>query len=82
VLLHTNRWQGEDKAAGDALAAPYAMHLHLTTAVSDEALAATMAMLRDAGYAGAWGIEMGGVSYADAAVAIARVRRVLAGWNA
>ncbi len=81
VLLHTKRWFGDQAAQGDEIIAPWAMHTHLTPNLSDEALAETMAMLRDAGYQGAWGIEMGGASYAEAGVAIARVRRVLEGWR-
>ncbi|MGI6368560.1 MAG: sugar phosphate isomerase/epimerase family protein [Anaerolineae bacterium] len=81
VLLHTNRWHGPNAAAGDKMVAPWVMHTHIMTNVSDADLAATMAMLRDADYAGAWGIEMGGASYAEAGVAIARVNRVLESWR-
>lgn len=81
VLLHTRRWFGEHAAHGDKVAAPWVMHTHLTMNVNDEELAETMVMLRDAGYTGAWGIEMGGVSYAEAGVAVARVNRVLEGWR-
>jgi hypothetical protein len=81
VLLHTGRWFGAHALHGDAMVAPWTMHTHLMTNVADEALAATMTMLRDTGYAGAWGIEMGAASYAEAAVAVARVKRVLEGWR-
>ena len=40
VLLHTRRWFGEHAAEGDAMVAPWTMHTHLTTNVTDEALAA------------------------------------------
>jgi len=81
VLLHTRRWFGEHAPHGDKVVAPWVMHTHLTTNVADQALAETMAMLRDAGYAGAWGIELGGATYAEAGVAVARVNKVLEGWR-
>jgi hypothetical protein len=81
VLLHTKRWHGELAAQGDEIVAPWTMHTHMTAVLSDEALAETMTMLRDAGYQGVWGIELGGASYAEAGVIVARVRRVLESWR-
>jgi len=37
--------------------APYAMHTHLSWAITEGPLEASMGMLRDAGYQGYWGIE-------------------------
>ena len=81
VLLHTRRWFGEHAPDGDKVVAPWVMHTHLATNVTDEELSGTMAMLRDAGYAGAWGIELGGATYAEAGVAVARVNKVLESWR-
>lgn len=81
VLLHAKRWHGEQAAQGDEMIAPWVMHTHLTPALSDEELASKMAMLREAGYQGAWGLEMGGATYAEAGVMIAKVRRVLESWR-
>ena len=81
VLLHAKRWHGALAAQGDEIVAPWTMHTHLPAVLSDQALADTMVMLRDAGYQGAWGIELGGAGYAEAGVAVAKVRHVLEGWR-
>ncbi len=81
VLLHCKRWQGDQAAQGDEIVAPWTMHLHLTAALSDEELSDTMEMLRDKGYTGVWGIELGGATHAEAGVMVARVRRVLEEWR-
>jgi len=78
VLLHL---RGD---AGDRLMAPYAMHTHLSWAITEGPLEASMGMLRDAGYQGYWGIEhhSGHEEYAEVAVQVARVRAVLDRWRA
>jgi hypothetical protein len=81
VLLHCKRWFGDLAHQGDEIVAPWAMHLHLTAAMSDDELSDTMEMLRETGYAGVWGIELGGATHAEAGVMVARVRRVLEGWR-
>ncbi len=81
VLLHAGRWHGEQAARGDEIVAPWTMHTHMVSNMSDDELAATMTMLRDSGYEGVWGVEMGGATYAEAGVMLARVRRVLEGWR-
>ncbi len=81
VLLHCRRWKGDLADRGDEMVAPWTMHLHLGANLSDDELSDTMVMLRDAGYAGVWGIELGGATHAEAGVMVARVRRVLEGWR-
>ena len=81
VLLHCKRWQGDQAAQGDEIVAPWAMHLHLTANMSDDELSDTMAMLRETGYAGVWGIELGGATHAEAGVMVAKVQRVLESWR-
>ena len=80
VLLHLERWKGDDAERGDELIAPWVMHTHLTPATSEEQLAKKMAMLRDAGYDGCWGTELVG-NYADVGLQLAKVAAVLEGWR-
>jgi len=62
--------------------APWAMHTHISWEISEGRLEETMAMLRDAGYQGYWGIEhhTGQHEYARVAVQVDKVREVLARW--
>lgn len=80
VLLHVGRWKGADAARGDEIVAPWVMHTHLTPASSDAELKGKMEMLRDSGYDGCWGTELVG-TYAEVALHLAKVRRVLETWR-
>ena len=75
VLLHC---RGE----GDPLIAPWAMHTHLSWQITEGALEDSMAMLREAGYTGYWGVEhhTGQNEYTEVAIQLAQVRDVLARW--
>ncbi len=77
VLLH---FRGD---AGDRQMAPWAMHTHLAWDITEGPLTASMAMLRDMGYTGYWGVEhhTGRNEYTEVAVQIARVRDVLWRWQ-
>jgi sugar phosphate isomerase/epimerase len=77
VLLHF-----KGSLADDRLMAPWAMHTHISWEISEGRLEETMAMLRDAGYQGYWGIEhhTGQQEYARVAVQVDKVREVLARW--
>jgi len=83
VLLHVGSWLGDDADEGDALVAPYVMHTHLAWQITEGPLADKMALLRGAGYRGAWGVEhhTGEHEYAEVAVQVARVRDVLERWR-
>lgn len=76
VLLHFKDEQ-------DGLMAPWAMHTHISWAITEGPLEGKMALLRDAGYEGYWGIEYhsGENEYSQVAVQVARVRDVLHRWR-
>jgi hypothetical protein len=69
--------------AGAALMAPWAMHTHVSMEVVTNSLEQSMTMLREAGYAGFWGVEhhSGQNEYAEVAIQVARVRDVLEHWR-
>jgi sugar phosphate isomerase/epimerase len=73
VLLHL---RGN---AGDAVIAPWAMHTHISYEIVQNCLEASVAMLQEKGYTGAWSVEhhSGKNEYAEVAVQVARVRAVL-----
>lgn len=77
VLLH---FRAND---GDAQVAPYAMHTHLSWQITEGPLEESMAMLRDTGYEGFWGVEhhTGKQEYAEVAIQVAKVRAVLQRWR-
>ena len=77
VLLHLKGSLEDDRAM-----APWAMHTHISWEISEGRLEETMAMLRDAGYQGYWGIEhhTGKNEYDRVAVQVAKVREVLSRW--
>jgi sugar phosphate isomerase/epimerase len=77
VLLHF-----KGSLTDDQVMAPWAMHTHISWEISEGRLEETMAMLRDAGYQGYWGIEhhTGQHEYARVAVQVDKVREVLARW--
>jgi sugar phosphate isomerase/epimerase len=77
VLLHFR------DLAGDAAMAPWAMHTHLSWEITEGHLAESMALLRDAGYQGYWGVEhhTGENEYTEVAIQLARVQDVLDRWR-
>lgn len=83
LLLHFGNWEADDCDQADAAAAPWAMHTHLSWAITEGPLETKMQLLRDAGYRGYWGIEFhsGQDEYAHVAVQLAQVRCVLLGWR-
>ncbi|MBC7236077.1 MAG: TIM barrel protein [Chloroflexi bacterium] len=80
ILLHFERWSGEDAARGDELLAPYTMHTHIPSTLGDR-LPAKMAMLRDTGYRGCWSVELVADNYTEVGVMLARIRNVLESWR-
>jgi hypothetical protein len=81
VLLHVARWRGPDAGSGDEMLLPWTMHTHLPPSLDEVALAAKMAMLRDAGYQGCWGVEGVSTRYSEIGLWVARVRDVLERWR-
>jgi sugar phosphate isomerase/epimerase len=87
VLLHLGGWTGDDPAIaaaeGDAMAAPWAMHTHMSWDIIANELVEKMTLLRDAGYQGYWGVEhhSGRDEYSETAVMMAQVRDQLEKWR-
>jgi sugar phosphate isomerase/epimerase len=77
VLLH---FRGNE---GDALMAPWAMHTHIAWEITEHHLAASMQMLRAAGYQGCWSVEhhSGQNEYTEVAIQLAKVRDLLGRWS-
>jgi sugar phosphate isomerase/epimerase len=69
-------------AGGDALMAPWAMHTHISWAITESYLEESLTMLRDSGYSGYWGVEhhSGKDEYTEVAVMVAKVRDLLSRW--
>lgn len=84
VLLHIGGWRGPDAERGDELIASHVMHTHISWNITESCLEEKMAMLRDVGYEGCWGVEhhTGKNEYTEVAVQVARVRDVLDRWRA
>jgi sugar phosphate isomerase/epimerase len=82
VMLHVGHWVEGCEAVGDCLAAPWTFHTHIDWRITTTCLAEKMAMLRDAGYSGAWGVEhhTGANEYSEVAIQVATVRDVLSRW--
>ncbi len=80
MLLHLGHWEDGDPIAGDRRLAPWTIHTHVDARVSRTDLAERMQVLLDAGYNGCWGVEHHTAQneYAEVAVQLAEVRRVLA----
>jgi sugar phosphate isomerase/epimerase len=59
------------------------MHTHISWNIVEGPLEEKMALLRDAGYAGYWGIEFHAAEheYSQVAVQVAKVRDVLQRWR-
>jgi sugar phosphate isomerase/epimerase len=76
VLLHLR----DD--AGNALMAPWAMHTHISWEITEGDLAASLEVLRSAGYEGSYSVEhhSGENEYSEVAIQLAKVRDVLGRW--
>lgn len=82
VMLHIGHWVAGSEDVGDRLVAPWAFHTHVDWRITTTSLAQKMAMLRDAGYDGYWGVEhhTGENEYSEVAIQVAMVRDVLSRW--
>ena len=82
MLLHVGRWQGDDASRGDAMLAPWVMHVHLDDNLTHGELVESMTRLRDADYDGAWSVEVErDGTYAQVGAMVARIERVLERWR-
>ena len=83
ILLHFGHWVEGCEDEGDALAAPWAMHIHVPGQLAMSRMPEKMAMVRDAGYTGYWGVEhySGENEYTQVGVQVAQVRDVLDRWR-
>ena len=83
ILLHFGHWVEGREDEGDAMAAPWAMHIHVPGQLDMSRIPEKMAMLRDVGYTGYWGVEhySGENEYTEVAVQVAQVRDVLDRWR-
>jgi sugar phosphate isomerase/epimerase len=83
VLLHIGGWNEPDAERGDEYVLPWVMHTHVAWNITETCLPQKMAMLRDAGYDGYWGVEhhSGESEYTEVAIQVARVRDVLHRWR-
>ncbi len=83
IMLHIGHWVEGREDEGDRLVAPWVFHTHVDWRITTTCLAEKMAILRDAGYAGYWGVEhhSGRNEYAEVAVQVAMVRNVLDHWR-
>jgi sugar phosphate isomerase/epimerase len=83
VLLHIGGWSGADAEHGDEYVLPWVMHTHVAWNITECCLPEKMAMLRDAGYQGYWGVEhhTGKNEYTEVAIQVAKVRDVLDRWR-
>jgi sugar phosphate isomerase/epimerase len=80
VLLHLRRWKTDDPAAADAAVAPWAMHTHVTRALTLDGIYDAMSALRDLGYNGCWSIEMPTLRLTELEIWVAAVKDVFARW--
>ncbi|MEZ4615210.1 MAG: TIM barrel protein [Caldilineaceae bacterium] len=78
LLLHIGRWHGDNPDAGDALVAPWTMHTHFSTGISDESLENAVDALRASGYSGCYSVEIATTRYSEPAIVIAKLRDVAA----
>lgn len=80
ILLHIGHWEQGDPDEGDRRLAPYTAHTHVDANITRTSLAEKIDLLLDAGYKGCWGVEHHSAKneYAEIAVQLATVRRVLA----
>jgi sugar phosphate isomerase/epimerase len=80
ILLHIGHWEQGDPDEGDRRLAPYTAHTHVDATITRTSLAEKIDLLLNAGYKGYWGVEHHTAKneYAEIAVQLATVRRVLA----
>lgn len=80
VMLHIGHWVDGREDEGDRLVAPWTFHTHVDWRITTTCLAEKMAILRDAGYQGYWGVEhhTGKDEYSEVAIQLAMVRDALA----
>ncbi len=76
LLLHVGRWHGNDPDGGDALVAPWTMHTHFSTGISDESLANAMDALHANAYSGCYSVEIATTRYSEPAIVIAKLRDI------
>jgi sugar phosphate isomerase/epimerase len=83
IMLHVGHWVEGRQDEGDRLVAPWTFHTHIDWRITTTCLEGKMAVLRDAGYEGFWGIEhhTGREEYTEVAVQIAHVRAILEHWR-
>ncbi len=83
LLLHIGHWTAGDEATNDAAVVDFTMHTHVDARITRACLEERMAILRDANYAGYWGVEhhSGKNEYAEVAWQMSEVARVLKGWE-
>lgn len=74
VLLHVGRWHGDDPDAGDALVAPWTMHTHFSTGISDASLEKAIDELRANDYDSCYSVEIATTRYSEPAIVIAKLR--------
>ena len=83
VLLHVGHWNGGDAEAkvGDPMLAPWAMHTHVDARITSTCLDEKLRVLRDARYAGWFGVEhhSGANEYREVEWQLAMLRRALSG---
>jgi sugar phosphate isomerase/epimerase len=80
IMLHIGHWVEGKEDEGDRLVAPWTFHTHVDWRITTTCLAEKMALLRDAGYQGYWGVEhhTGKNEYSEVAIQVAMVREALA----
>lgn len=81
ILLHAERWHSEFRVGGDALVAPWVMHTHFSSTVSDEAMQQTMNALRASDYQGCYSVELVAQRYSEPAVVVAKLRNIGDQWR-
>ncbi|MBX3010772.1 MAG: TIM barrel protein [Caldilineaceae bacterium] len=81
ILLHIGRWHSDDPSAGDEAVAPWAMHTHFSSMVSDEATNRAADALRANAYAGCYSVEVATERYSEPAVVIAKLRDISERWR-
>ncbi|MCB0110664.1 MAG: TIM barrel protein, partial [Caldilineaceae bacterium] len=74
LLLHIGRWHDDDPDAGDALVAPWTMHTHFSTGISDESLEKAVDALYANSYGGCYSVEVATTRYTEPAIVIAKLR--------
>lgn len=86
LSIHLGGWAGtdEEKDQADLEVSPWVCHTHFPWNITEGPLEAKMTNLREAGYTGYYSVEhhSGQDEYSEVAIQLARVRHVLARWQA